>query len=189
MGTLAAALITQVASGVRERRQWRWQREQELLRWRHEREQEEGRWEREKAERQEQWEREDIARSRQERLASYSELLQQLDSFRSAISSRLPVDGSGPKKIDAAWRSEVMTLANALELTRAKVRLFASVETDKACGEVFVRVRRCWASFSGGMLDRQERIDVLRSDLWNLGALSAELLKAIRWELGLDVAQ
>lgn len=176
IGTLAAAVVTQVLSGRRESRQWKRQQRQELAR-----------WERERAERQEQWDREDHARWQQERLTSYSELIQQLDRFRTAISIRLPVDGPGPKRLDAEWRGEVAQLFNHLGLVRAKARLFTSTETDRICGDAFVRATVCWNAFNGGSLQNEERIRILRSNLWDLGARSADLLRAIRRELGLDV--
>lgn len=177
VGTLAAAVITQVLSGRRESHQWERQREQELAR-----------WERERAERQEQWEREDHARWHQERLAAYTALRQRVDDWMNAVGRVVPMDGLGPALIDEECGKRV-TLALA-EITRAesKSSLFASEETAELSRTLFDKAAVCWARMYAGGLDTEEGITEFRASFREVNVLSHELLESIRRDLGLKTS-
>jgi hypothetical protein len=90
LGTLAAAVVTQILSSRRDNKQWLRQKQLQDERFDREREQEALRWERERQERAAQWHREDAARLHEQLLNSYSGLYsrisEMLESARSVNS-------------------------------------------------------------------------------------------------------
>ncbi|MFC8619740.1 hypothetical protein ACFT9M_25485 [Micromonospora purpureochromogenes] len=172
VGTLAAAIITQVLSGRRETRQWERQKAQD-----------EARWDRERIERREQWEREDHARWHQERLAAYSELLQGIEDWDMAISQALPripavVSEEGQRRVSEALA----------EIARAdtRARFFATEETSKAAGAFYIGAFSCWLRVEGGGLDDPEHLRDLRFELRRLHDFKNKLRTLLRRDLGIS---
>ncbi|WNM37046.1 hypothetical protein RMN56_17800 [Micromonospora halotolerans] len=174
VGTLAAAIITQILSGRRESRQWERQREQELAR-----------WERERAERQEQWEREDHARWHQERLAAYTDLLQRSEDCRGVMRSAVFLRKPGSRPIsDEKSKALNEAMAN-LGLSLTKARLFASEETRRSASKLYQEAAVCWAMADSGEPATEEQLNGLRSQLRLTDGLADDLLQSIRRDLGM----
>lgn len=174
MGTLAAAVITQVLSGRREARQWERQRE-------HERE----RWDRERDERREQWQREDHARWHQERLPLYTELLQRIEEWDEVVNQVLPGTDPGPATVSEEDQHRLSeALARVADADR-KLGLFTSKETDQAASRFFMDAMFCHIRLSAGGLDASERLKQVRFEVRALADRRSELLTSIRRDLGM----
>ncbi|MFI7158902.1 hypothetical protein [Micromonospora chalcea] len=174
LGTLAAAVITQVLSGRREARQWERQRE-------HERE----RWDRERDERREQWEREDHARWHQERLALYAELLKRIEEWEGVVSQVLPVTNPGPVEVPEEDQRRLGEALSAVAVADSKLGLFASKETDTAASRFFTDAALLHARLSAGGLDDPQRRWQAGFEQRALADRKSELLTLIRRDLGM----
>lgn len=173
VGTLAAAVITQVLSGRREARQWERQKAQD-----------EARWERERAERREQWEREDHARWHQERHAAYNELLQCMENWDMAVLQMLarhPIPAILSKQGMLRLGDALLEIAQAA----AKARVFASDLTTKAVADYLMNANDCYDRLDDGGLDDPERLDSMRLASRKLEKGKIRLLAQIRRDLGI----
>ncbi|MEH0842814.1 hypothetical protein V6U81_10540 [Micromonospora sp. CPCC 205711] len=174
LGTLAAAVTTQILSGRREARQWERQRA-------HERE----RWDRERDERREQWEREDHARWHQERLPLYTEILKRIEEWDEVVNHVLPRLDPGPAVVSEEDQHLLgAALARVADADR-KLSLFASKETDQAASRFFMDAMFCHMQIGAGGLDDPERLKQVRFEVRALADRQSELLTSIRRDLGL----
>ncbi|MEV0153173.1 hypothetical protein AB0H57_05445 [Micromonospora sp. NPDC050686] len=174
LGTLAAAVITQILSGRREARQWERQRAHEQTR-----------WERERDERREQWEREDHSRWHQERLAAYTELLQRIEDWDMAVLHVLHPVQPGPAALSPDERKSVGEALAAITRADTKARFFASEDTIKAAREYFLQAATCYARLDGGGLDDPERLKPMRLAMRKLDDKKRTLLEQTRRDLGI----
>ncbi|NYF54797.1 hypothetical protein [Micromonospora purpureochromogenes] len=174
LGTLAAAVITQVLSGRREARQWERQRA-------HERE----RWERERAERQEQWQREDHARWHQERHAAYAELLHRIEEWDFDVFQAIPSTGPGPATLTEEEKTKVTVALAEVAQADDKARLFASDDTDEAARGFYMDAVFCLSRLTAGGLDDPESLKQMRFDLRALQDKKSKLFALIRRDLGI----
>ncbi|MFF0372694.1 hypothetical protein [Micromonospora sp. NPDC005087] len=174
VGTLAAAVITQVLSGRREARQWERQRD-------HERE----RWGRERDERREQWEREDHARWHQERLPLYTELLQRIEEWDHVVNQVLPRLDPGPAVVSEEDQRRLSEALAAVAVADRKLGLFASKETDEAASRFFMDAVFCHLHIGAGGLDDPEHLKQVRFEVRALADRQSELLTSIRRDLGM----
>lgn len=174
LGTLAAAVITQILSGRRETRQWERQRA-------HERE----RWDRERDERREQWEREDHARWHQERLPLYTELLKRIEEWAEVVHQVLPLADPGPSIVPEEEQRRLSEAIDAVALAKRHFALFSSKETDQAASRFLMDSSLFLAQMCEGGLDDPERLEQVRFERRALVDRKSELLTSIRRDLGL----
>ncbi|MGN9810803.1 hypothetical protein ACTMSW_15755 [Micromonospora sp. BQ11] len=174
LGTLAAAVITQLLSGRREARQWEWQRD-------HERQ----RWDRERDERREQWEREDHARWHQERLPLYTELLARIEEWDEVVYQVLPRSDPGPATVSEEDQHRLGAALAAVAVADKGLSLFASKETDQAASRFFMDAMFCHMRIGAGGLHDPEKLKQVRFEVRALADRKSELLTSIRRDLGM----